>query len=178
MYYRISDSKDGYRNIELTENPTVETVNAKMSLRLINNVINLSYVECNIPSLRGSCFKEFMKILVKTAMNGKLFEQKLSPKTMVELFVFPSNIKNSEAEEKAIQKIKHKYAESGFVEEENNLMSASLCTINETINNGDISKCISKQKSISNKSYMSSTSSSRSKQRLAKGKRTKKRICK
>ena len=168
MEYKIRDSEeDGYRIIELSEN-------TKMSLQLINNVINLSSVECDIPELKGICFKEFMKILVKTAKNGELFGKRLSSKTMVELFVYPAGVENKEDEEKAIQKIKNKYAESGFVEEDaNNVMTASLCVINKTVNNGDVSKCTNTTKSVSKKNYMSSTASSRSK---AKGKRTKKRI--
>ena len=170
MEYKILDSEeDGYKIIKLSEN-------TKMSLRLLNNVINLSSVECDIPELKGICFKEFMKILVKTAKSGKLFGKRLSSKTMVELFVFPTGVENKEDEEKAIQKIKNKYAESGFVEEANNVMTASLCVINKTVNNGDVSKCTNTTKSVSkkaSKNYMSSTASSRSK---AKGKKTKKRI--
>jgi hypothetical protein len=178
MDYKIRDSEDGggYRIIELSEN-------TKMSLQLINNVINLSSVECDIPELKGICFKEFMKILVKTAKNGELFGKRLSVKTMVELFVFPAGVDNEEDEKKAIQKIKSKYAECGFVEEANNVMSASLCVINETVNNGDVSNCKSKSKSKSIgksksaksilKNYMSSTVSSRSKNKGGKG--TKKR---
>ena len=183
MDYKIRDSEEGgYRIIELSEN-------TKMSLRLINNVINLSSVECDIPELKGICFKEFMKILVKTAQNGELFGKRLSLKTMVELFVSPDGVDNEEDERKAIQKIKSKYAECGFAEEANNVMSASLCIINETVFNGDVSNC--KDKSISKsksknvkpksifKSYMSSTVSSRSKQKTkgdkGKGKQTKKR---
>ena len=102
MEYKIRDSEeDGYRIIELSEN-------TKMSLRLLNNVINLSSVECDIPELKGICFKEFMKILVKTAKNGELFGKRLSSKTMVELFVYPAGVENREDEEKAIQKIKKK----------------------------------------------------------------------
>ena len=179
----MRDSEEGgYRIIELSEN-------TKMSLRLINNVINLSSVECNIPSLKGICFKEFMKILVKTAQNGELFGKRLSLRTMVELFVSPDGVMNEEEERKAIQKIKSKYAECGFAEEANNVMSASLCVINETVNDGDVSNCkgksISKSKSKNvkpksiTKSYMSSTVSSRSKQKTkgdkGKGKQTKKR---
>lgn len=172
MDYKILDSEeDGYRIIELSEN-------TKMSLRLLNNVINLSSVECDIPELKGICFKEFMKILVKTAKNGELFGKRLSSKTMVELFVYPAGVENKEDEEKAIQKIKNKYAESGFVEEANNVMTASLCIINETVNNGDVLNCVIKKKKSKKtlKNYMSSTISSRSKQRFAKGKKTKKRI--
>ena len=177
MDYKIRDSEEGgYRIIELSEN-------TKMSLRLINNVINLSSVECNIPSLKGICFKEFMKILVKTAQNGELFRKRLGPKTMVELFVSPDGIMNEEEERKAIQKIKSKYAECGFAEEANNVMSASLCVINETVNHGDVSNCIYKNKSKSksknkskNKSYMSSTVSSRLKGRGLKTKKQKRRI--
>jgi len=173
MDYKIRDSEEGgYRIIEFSEN-------TKMSLQLINNVINLSSVECDIPELKGICFKEFMKILVKTAQNGELFGKRLSSKTMVELFVFPAGVDNEEDEKKAIQKIKSKYAECGFVEEANNVMSASLCVINETVN-GVISKSISKSKSKSKstktktKSYMSSTVSSRLKGK-GNGKGTKKR---
>ena len=171
MEYKIRDSEeDGYRIIELSEN-------TKMSLRLLNNVINLSSVECDIPELKGICFKEFMKILVKTAKNGELFGKRLSSKTMVELFVYPAGVENKEHEEKAIQKIKNKYAESGFVEEANNVMTASLCVINKTVNNGDVSKCTNTGKKTS-KNYMSSTASSRSKAKGGKfkDKRTKKRI--
>lgn len=176
MEYKIRDSEeDGYRIIELSEN-------TKMSLRLLNNVINLSSVECDIPELKGICFKEFMKILVKTAKNGELFGKRLSSKTMVELFVFPTGVDNEEHEEKAIQKIKNKYAESGFVEEANNVMTASLCIINETVNNGDVLNCVIKKKKSkkASKNYMSSTISSRSKAKggKIKGKRTKKRISK
>jgi hypothetical protein len=180
MDYKIRDSEEGggYRIVELSEN-------TKMSLRLINSVINLSSVECHIPELKGICFKEFMKILVKTAQNGELFGKRLKFKTMVELFVSPTGVDNEEDERKAIQKIKSKYAECGFVEEANNVMSASLCVINETVNNGDVSNCKSKSigkstsKSIGKsaksilKNYMSSTVSSRSKRKLGKG--TKKR---
>ena len=177
MDYKIRDSEEGgYRIIELSEN-------TKMSLRLINNVINLSSVECNIPSLKGICFKEFMKILVKTAQNGELFGKRLGPKTMVELFVSPDGAMNEEEERKAIQKIKSKYAECGFAEEANNVMSASLCVINETVNHGDVSNCIYKSKSKSKsknksrtKSYMSSTVSSLSKGRGKKTKKQKRRI--
>lgn len=178
MDYKIRDSEEGgYRIIELS-------ANTKMSLRLINNVINLSSVECDIPELKGICFKEFMKILVKTAQNGELFGKRLSLKTMVELFVSPDGVDNEEDERKAIQKIKSKYAECGFVEEANNVMSASLCVINETVNDGNVSNCIGKSISKSKnvkpksifKSYMSSTVSSRSKQKnKGKGKQTKKR---
>ena len=169
MDYKIRDSEEGgYRNIELSEN-------TKMSLQLINNVINLSSVECDIPELKGICFKEFMKILVKTAKNGELFGKRLSSKTMVELFVFPAGVDNEEDEKKAIQKIKRKYAECGFVEEANNVMSASLCVINETVNNGVISKNTKTKTKTKTKSYMSSTVSSRSKQRFGNGKGTKKR---
>ena len=166
MDYKIRDSEDGggYRIIEFSEN-------TKMSLQLINNVINLSSVECDIPELKGICFKEFMKILVKTAKNGELFGKRLSSKTMVELFVFPAGVDNEEDEKKAIQKIKSKYAECGFVEEANNVMSASLCVINETVN-GVISK--STKTKTKTKSYMSSTVSSRLKSK-GKGKGTKKR---
>jgi hypothetical protein len=139
MDYKIRDSEeDGYRIIELSEN-------TKMSLQLLNNVINLSSVECDIPELKGICFKEFMKILVKTAKNGELFSKKLNNKTMVELFVFPKDV-DEEDDKKAIQKIKNKYAESGFVEEANNVMTASLCVINETVNNGDVLNCVIKKK--------------------------------
>ena len=86
---------------------------------------------------------------------------------------------NEEEERKAIQKIKSKYAECGFVEEANDVMTASLCVINETVNNGDVSKCVGKSKSKSTKSitksYMSSTASSRLKQRSAKGKKTRRK---
>ena len=172
MDYKIRDSEEGgYRNIEFSEN-------TKMSLQLINNVINLSSVECDIPELKGICFKEFMKILVKTAQNGELFGKRLSSKTMVELFVFPAGVDNEEDEKNAIQKIKRKYAECGFVEEANNVMSASLSVINETVNNGVISKSKSKNKSTKTKtktkSYMSSTVSSRLKGK-GNGKGTKKR---
>jgi hypothetical protein len=164
MDYKIRDSEeDGYRIIELSEN-------TKMSLQLINNVINLSSVECDIPALKGRCFKEFMKILVKNAKNGELFSKKLNNKTMVELFVFPKDV-DEEDEKKAIQKIKNKYAECGFVEEANNVMTASLCVIEKTVNNGNVSKCTDRKKS-----YMSSTVSSRSKSVNGRGKRTKKRI--
>lgn len=174
MDYKIRDSEeDGYRIIELSEN-------TKMSLRLIDNVINLSSVECDIPALKGICFKEFMKILVKTAKNGELFGKRLRSKTMVELFVYPAGVENEEDEEKAIQKIKSKYAESGFVEEEsNNVMTASLCIINKTVNNGNVSKCtntikgVGKKATSTSKRYMSSTVSSRLK---TKGGKTKKRI--
>ena len=178
MDYKIRDSEEGgYRIIELSEN-------TKMSLRLINNVINLSSVECNIPSLKGICFKEFMKILVKTAQNGELFGKRLGPKTMVELFVSPDGVMNEEEERKAIQKIKSKYAECGFAEEANNVMSASLCVINETVNHGDVSICSknksknkSKIKSKSkSKSYMASTVSSRLKGRGQKTRKQKRRI--
>ena len=177
MDYKIRDSEEGgYRIVELSEN-------TKMSLRLINNVINLSSVECNIPSLKGICFKEFMKILVKIAQNGELFGKRLGPKTMVELFVSPDGVMNEEEERKAIQKIKSKYAECGFAEEANNVMSASLCVINETVNHGDVSNCIYESKSKSKsknksrtKSYMSSTVSSRSKGRGKKTKKQKRRI--
>ena len=178
MDYKIRDSEeDGYRIIEFSEN-------TKMSLQLLNNVINLSSVECDIPELKGICFKEFMKILVKTAKNGELFGKRLSSKTMVELFVFPTGVDNEENEKKAIQKIKNKYAESGFVEEDaNNVMTASLCVINKTVNNGDVSKCTKTTKSVgkkASKNYMSSTASSRSKTKggkiKIKIKRTKKRI--
>ena len=175
MEYKIRDSEeDGYRIIELSEN-------TKMSLRLLNNVINLSSVECDIPELKGICFKEFMKILVKTAKNGKLFGKRLSSKIMVELFVYPTGVDNEEDEKRAIQKIKNKYAESGFVEEANNVMTASLCVINKTVNNGDVSKCTKTTKSVgkkASKNYMSSTVSSRSKAKGGKfkSKRTKKRI--
>jgi hypothetical protein len=168
MDYKIRDSEEGgYRNIEFSEN-------TKMSLQLINNVINLSSVECDIPELKGICFKEFMKILVKTAKNGELFGKRLSSKTMVELFVFPAGVDNEEDEKKAIQKIKRKYAECGFVEEANNVMSASLCVINETVNNGVISKNTKTKTKTKTKSYMSSTVSSRLKGK-GNGKGTKKR---
>jgi hypothetical protein len=175
MDYKIRDSEEGgYRIVELSEN-------TKMSLRLIDNVINLSSVECNIPSLKGICFKEFMKILVKIAQNGELFGKRLGPKTMVELFVSPDGVINEEDERKAIQKIKSKYAECGFAEEANNVMTASLCVINETVNDGDVSNCIykSKRKSKSKskiKSYMASTVSSRSKGRGLKTNKRKRRI--
>ena len=171
MDYKIRDSEEGgYRIVELSEN-------TKMSLRLINNVINLSSVECNIPSLKGICFKEFMKILVKIAQNGELFGKRLGPKTMVELFVSPDGVMNEEDERKAIQKIKSKYAECGFAEEANNVMTASLCVINETVNDGDVSNCIYKSKRKSkNKSYMASTVSSRLKGRGLKTKKRKRRI--
>jgi hypothetical protein len=177
MDYKIRDSEEGgYRIIELSEN-------TKMSLRLITNVINLSSVECNIPSLKGICFKEFMKILVKTAQNGELFGKRLGPKTMVELFVSPDGVMNEEEERKAIQKIKSKYAECGFAEEANNVMTASLCVINETVNDGDVSNCIYKSKSKSkrkskskSKSYMASTVSSRLKGRGLKTRKQKRRI--
>lgn len=171
MDYKIRDSEEGgYRIIELSEN-------TKMSLRLITNVINLSSVECNIPSLKGICFKEFMKILVKTAQNGELFGKRLGPKTMVELFVSPDGVMNKEEERKAIQKIKSKYAECGFAEEANNVMTASLCVINETVNDGDASNCIYKRKSKSkSKSYMASTVSSRLKGRGLKTRKQKRRI--
>ena len=79
MDYKIRDSEEGgYRIIELSEN-------TKMSLRVINNVINLSSVECDIPELKGICFKEFMKILVKTAKNGELFGKRFGSRTIVEL---------------------------------------------------------------------------------------------
>jgi hypothetical protein len=175
MDYKIRDSEEGgYRIVELSEN-------TKMSLRLIDNVINLSSVECNIPSLKGICFKEFMKILVKIAQNGELFSKQLSPKTMVELFVSPDGVMNEEDERKAIQKIKSKYAECGFAEEANNVMTASLCVINETVNDGDVSNCIYKSKSKSKskrkiKSYMASTVSSRSKGRGLKTRKQKRRI--
>jgi hypothetical protein len=171
MDYKIRDSEEGgYRIIELSEN-------TKMSLRLINNVINLSSVECNIPSLKGICFKEFMKILVKIAQNGELFGKRLGPKTMVELFVSPDGVMNEEDERKAIQKIKSKYAECGFAEEANNVMTASLCVINETVNHGDVSNCIYKSKSKNkSKSYMASTVSSRSKGRGLKTRKRKRRI--
>ena len=170
MDYKIRDSEEGgYRIIELSEN-------TKMSLRVINNVINLSSVECDIPELKGICFKEFMKILVKTAKNGELFGKRFGSRTIVELFVFPTG---AEDERKAIQKIKSKYAECGFVEEANDVMTASLCAINETVNNGDVSKCVGKSKNKSTKSitksYMSSTASSRLKQRSAKGKKTRRK---
>jgi hypothetical protein len=180
MDYKIRDSEEGgYRIIELSEN-------TKMSLRLINNVINLSSVECNIPSLKGICFREFMKILVKTAQNGELFGKRITLKTMVELFVSPDGVDNEEDERKAIQKIKSKYAECGFAEEANNVMSASLCVINETVNHGDVSNCLGKtvgkksfgKKSFGkskNKHYMASTVSSRSKQRSKGGKTRRKR---
>ena len=165
MEYKIRDSEeDVYRIIELSEN-------TKMSLQLINNVINLSSVECDIPALKGRCFKEFMKILVKTAKNGELFGKRLSSKTMVELFVFPTGVDNEKDELKAIQKIKKKYAECGFVEEENNVMTASLCVIDKTVKNGNVSKCTDRKKS-----YMSSTVSSRSKRANGRGFRTRKRI--
>ena len=176
MEYKILDSEeDGYKIIKLSEN-------TKMSLRLLNNVINLSSVECDIPELKGICFKEFMKILVKTAKSGKLFGKRLSSKTMIELFVYPTGVVNEEDEKKAIQKIKSKYAESGFVEEANNVMTASLCIINETVNNGDVLNCVIKKKKSkkASKNYMSSTVSSRGKIKggKIKGKRTKKRISK
>ena len=103
---------------------------------------------------------------------------------MVELFVSPDGVDNEEDERKAIQKIKSKYAECGFAEEANNVMSASLCVINETVNHGDVSNRLSKsigKKSIDkksknkNKHYMSSTVSSRSKQRTKGGKTRRKR---
>ena len=134
MDYKIRDSEEGgYRIIELSEN-------TKMSLRVINNVINLSSVECDIPELKGICFKEFMKILVKTAKNGELFGKRFGSQTMV-------------------------------------VMTASLCVINKTVNNGDVSKCVGKSKSTKSitKSYMSSTASSRLKQRSAKGKKTRRK---
>jgi P pilus assembly chaperone PapD len=125
-----------------------------------------------------------MKILVKTAQNGELFGKRLSLRTMVELFVSPDGIMNEEEERKAIQKIKSKYAECGFAEEANNVMSASLCVINETVNHGDVSNCSksknkSKSKSKSknkSKSYMASTVSSRLKGRGQKTRKQKRRI--
>jgi hypothetical protein len=96
---------------------------------------------------------------------------------MVELFVSPDGVMNEEDERKAIQKIKSKYAECGFAEEANNVMSASLCVINETVNHGDVSNCKSKSKSKrKSKSYMSSTVSSRSKGRGLKTRKRKRRI--
>lgn len=125
MYYYISDAEYGYRIINLSEDG--ENVCAKMNLKYMNNVINLSYVECNCASLKGRCFEMFMNILFMSAHNGELFHQEIRDlNTSVELFVEPLG-----SNKEAIHKLKKMYSKYGFIEDASleNFMQSTLAKI-------------------------------------------------
>lgn len=128
VYYNITDAEEhGYRNINISTDGV--NVCGQMSLKYMNNTINLSSVECDCEKLKGRCFAEFMKILFHTAQNGELFHQKISDlNTPIDLFVFPSSEFRQGNEIESTRKLKLLYAKYGFVEDKEleNYMQSSL----------------------------------------------------
>ena len=125
MYYSITNAEHNIRIINLSEDG--QNICAKMYLNYMNNVINLSYVECNCISMKGRCFEIFMNILYQTATSGELFQHKIHDmNTSVELFVSPANADND-----AINKLKRLYSRFGFMEDASidNFMQSTLAKI-------------------------------------------------
>jgi hypothetical protein len=121
--YEFHNSDEG-QFIELFDG---DTPCAKMVLRLINDQINLSSVECDCPKLRGQCFNIFMQILVKE--HDQIFKKKLSPATEVALFISPK-YKDGVLEKDAFKKLQKLYQTYGFLNYDKQNKPYAVSTLN------------------------------------------------
>ena len=129
--YEFHDLDDG-QFIELFDG---DRPCAKMMLRLINDQINLSSVECNCPKLRGKCFNIFMRILVKE--RDQIFKKKLSPATEVALFISPE-YRDGVSEKDAFEKLQKLYRTYGFLNYDKRNKPYAVSTLNlidQVVNN-------------------------------------------
>jgi len=129
--YEFHDLDDG-QFIELFDG---DRPCAKMMLRLINDQINLSSVECNCPKLRGKCFNIFMRILVKE--RDQIFKQPLSPATEVALFISPE-YRDGVSEKDAFEKLQKLYRTYGFLNYDKQNKAYAVSTLNlidQVVNN-------------------------------------------
>jgi hypothetical protein len=121
--YEFHDLDDG-QFIELFDG---DRPCAKMMLRLINNQINLSSVECDCPKLKGKCFNIFMQILVKES--EQIFKQPLSPATEVALIISPE-YRDGVLEKDAFEKLQKLYRTYGFLNYDKQNKSYAVSTLN------------------------------------------------
>ena len=121
--YEFHDSDEG-QFIELFDG---DRPCAKMVLRLINDQINLSSVECDCPKLRGQCFNIFMQILVKE--HDQIFKKKLSPATEVALFISPK-YRDGVLEKDAFEKLQKLYRTYGFLNYDKQNKPYAVSTLN------------------------------------------------
>jgi hypothetical protein len=108
---------------------------AKMMLRLINDQINLSSVECDCPKLKGRCFNIFMRILVKE--RDQIFKQPLSPATEVALLISPE-YRDGVSEKDAFEKLQKLYQTYGFLNYDKQNKPYAVSTLNiidQVVNN-------------------------------------------
>ena len=129
--YQLDTSDEG-QTIELFDG---DKPCAKMMLRLINDQINLSSVECKCAKLRGRCFNRFMQILVKE--QDYLFNKKLSPATEVALFISPE-YRDGVSEKDAFEKLQKLYRTYGFLNYDNKNKPYAVSTLNlidQVVNN-------------------------------------------
>ena len=121
--YEFHDSDEG-QFIELFDG---DRPCAKMVLRLINDQINLSSVECDCPKLRGQCFNIFMQILVKE--HDQIFKKKLSPATEVALSISPK-YRDGVLEKDAFEKLQKLYRTYGFLNYDKQNKPYAVSTLN------------------------------------------------
>lgn len=129
--YEFHDLDDG-QFIELFDG---DRPCAKMMLRLINDQINLSSVECNCPKLRGKCFNIFMRILVKE--RDQIFKKKLSLATEVALLISPE-YRDGVSEKDAFEKLQKLYRTYGFLNYDKRNKPYAVSTLNlieQVVNN-------------------------------------------
>jgi len=129
--YQLHTSDEG-QEIELLDG---DKSCAKMKLRLINDQINLSSVECSCEKLRGRCFNLFMQILVKE--RDQLFNKKLSPATEVALFISPE-YRDGVLEKDAFEKLQRLYRTYGFLNYDKKIKPYAISTLNlidQVVNN-------------------------------------------
>lgn len=129
--YEFHDLDDG-QFIELFDG---DKSCAKMFLRLINDQINLSSVECDCPKLKGKCFNIFMRILVKE--RDQIFKKKLSPATEVALIISPE-YRDGVSEKDAFEKLQKLYRTYGFLNYDKRNKPYAVSTLNlidQVVNN-------------------------------------------
>ena len=129
--YEFHDLDDG-QFIELFDG---DRPCAKMFLRLINDQINLSSVECDCPKLKGKCFNIFMRILVKE--RDQIFKKKLSPATEVALIISPE-YRDGVSEIDAFEKLQKLYRTYGFLNYDKRNKPYAVSTLNlieQVVNN-------------------------------------------
>ena len=117
--YEFHDLDDG-QFIELFDG---DKSCAKMFLRLINDQINLSSVECDCPKLKGKCFNIFIK--------------KLSPATEVALIISPE-YRDGVSEKDAFEKLQKLYRTYGFLNYDKRNKPYAVSTLNlidQVVNN-------------------------------------------
>lgn len=142
-FYAISAKPDepSYKSIYLYENTNFQydaDGNAircgEMLLRLRTekdrDIIQLASVKCACAALKGRCFERFLNILIQEATSDiELFGKRLTPNTLVELFISPDDIPDGVSYKTASEKLYKLYHKYGFNIESRDTPSYLIATL-------------------------------------------------